>query len=82
MSAVAPLTIRALIRPVYRRTDLLGFPRDWVRENGSLLLDWFEQCSACGCENERAVSFEDFAMCQHDMQLTLRDEYRRTYRGP
>lgn len=79
-----PISVMPLARPVYRRMDLLAFPDDWKRENAVQLREWYETCSSTVCDSEPAVSYEEFADTQHDLECERQAEYRdalRSWRG-
>jgi len=76
-----PLQVTVFQRPNYRRSDLLGPYRDeWLEVNADLIRAWYDQLSGCVCENEPQVSYEEFALSQHDSEWARRDEGRSTLR--
>jgi len=41
---------------------------------------WYDQLSGCICESAPQVSYDEFALAQHDLEEMRRDDYRRTLR--
>jgi len=76
-----PLPVTVFERPTYRRSDLLGTYRDeWLAANADLIRGWYDQLSGCICESEPQVSYDEFALAQHDLEEMRRDDYRQTLR--
>lgn len=65
---------KPVTRPVYRRSDLLSFPQDWIKANRDLLVEWYGDSPQDG--------FEYFAISQWEIACNQHDEHKQTYRGP
>lgn len=66
-----------IARPTYDN-HFLGYEADWVKANQAMLRKWWDTLNALAGE-EPDESFDIFCLCQHDIQQSLRDDYRDTH---
>jgi hypothetical protein len=75
--------LKAIVDTVIARPEydnhFLGYEADWVTANLPMLRKWWDTLNAVAGE-EPDESFDVFCLCQHDIQLSLRDGYRNTLR--
>lgn len=74
-----PVVAEILKRPSYDN-QFLGYEADWIRMNEPLLKLWWNQCSDIGGTPFEQSDFERFCRAQHDAQIEIRDEFKRTLR--
>ena len=75
------ITESVVTRPEYDNHHL-GYEADWIAANLPMLRKWWDTLQAVADDDcrEPESSFELFCGCQHELQVTYRDEYRNTLR--
>lgn len=79
VAVLRPIVAEILQRPTYDN-QFLGYEADWVRMNEPLLKLWWDQCAEIGGTPCEESDFALFCRAQHDMQVEIRDELKRTLR--
>lgn len=75
------ITESVITRPEYDNT-FLGFEADWIEANKVMLRKWWDTLQAVADDDcrEPESSFGLFCGCQHELQISVRDEFKNTLR--